>query len=406
MQKRSETKSVGKCPVSHTDYTQGRPAFETYDLLNAEREENRFSWSTSTDHGYWMFQRYDDVLDGLQRHEEFNNDQPTAYTDDLTVKFMPQGINPPHHTDVRRLLNPYFSPAAVKRLEGMARTRIGEMIDEVAVGSETDVAGGFAILFPTEIFLEVFGLPLEDGDRLLPWIEAIFGGVLKSGDATVDDAEAANAALNEYLRVAIAERRENPLDPTTDLITRLIQGEVLGESLSEEDLVTICMSTLAAGLDTTRSALSYILYHLATHPETRQELLEDSSLWPKFVEEAIRMYPLVLQVGRQATEDIQYEGLDIKKGDMIWLGIAQACRDPRKFENPDEFDMHRDNLNNHIAFGAGQHRCLGMHLARRELVIALEEWHKRIPNYRIKEGVELRERGGQLRLESLPLVWG
>jgi cytochrome P450 len=165
------------------------------------------------------------------------------------------------------------------------------------------------------------------------------------------------------------------------------------------------MSTLAAGLDTTRSALGYIFYHLATHPETRQELLDDPSLWPRFIEEAIRLYPLVLQVGRQAIEDMDFHGLDVKKGDMLWMGIASACRDPRKFPNPDELDMHRANVNNHLAFGAGQHRCLGMHLARRELVIALEEWHKQIPHYRIQEGVELRERGGQLRLESLPLVW-
>ncbi len=405
MTKRSEAKEVGKCPISHTDYTLGRPAFETYAQLNAEREAHRHAWSTATDHGYYMVQRYDDVVEALQNFKELNNDQPTAYTDDIAVKFMPQGINPPHHTDVRRLLNPYFSPAAVKRIEELARRRVSEMIADVAPDKSTDVASGFAILYPTELFLEIFGLPLEDGEKLLPWIEAIFGGVLSAGDGAEMSAEEANDALNDYLRAAIQARRENPGDPTTDLITRLIQGEVLGAPVPDEDLVTICMSTLAAGLDTTRSALSYILYHLATHPETRQELLDDPSLWPKFVEEAIRLYPLVLQVGRQASADMEFQGLDLKQGDMLWLGIASACRDPRKFENPDEFDMHRDNVNNHIAFGAGQHRCLGMHLARRELVIALEEWHRQIPHYRIPEGTELRERGGQLRLEALPLEW-
>lgn len=406
MTKRSELKDVGRCPITSTDYTVGRKAFETYELLDAEREAHRFSWSTALDHGYYMVQRYDDVVDIMQRYEEFNSDQPTAYTDNLAVKFMPQGINPPHHTDVRRLLNPYFSPAAVKRVEGIARQRIADMITEFAGSGATDVASGFAILFPTEVFLEIFGLPLEDGEKLLPWIEAIFGGVLSAGDGAEGmTAEEATEQLNDYLRQAIRQRRENPGDPTTDLITRLIQGQVLGAPVPEDDLVTICMSTLAAGLDTTRSALSYMLYHLATHPETRQECLDDPSLWPKFVEEAIRLYPLVLQVGRQVTEDMEYEGLDLRKGDMIWLGVAQACRDPRKFEAPDQFDMHRENLNNHIAFGAGQHRCLGMHLARRELVIALEEWHRQIPHYRIAPDADLRERGGQLRLEALPLEW-
>lgn len=405
MIKRSEAKDASGCPVSHTDYTIGRGAFETYTLLNSEREAHRFTWSTATDHGYWMFQRYDDVLEGLQRYEELNNDQPTAFTDDLAVTFMPQGINPPKHTDVRRLLNPYFSPAAVKRIEPLARKRVAEMIADVAPAKSTDMAGGFAILYPTELFLEIFGLPLQDGAKLLPWIEAIFGGALKAGDASVDDATTANDNLNEYLREAIRERRENPLDPTTDLITRLIQGQVLDEPVPEDELITICMSTLAAGLDTTRSALGYIFYHLATHPEVREELLTDPSLWPRFIEESIRLYPLVIQVGRQATDDLEFDGLGIKKGDMVWLGIASANRDPRKFPNPDELDMHRRDLNHHLAFGAGQHRCLGMHLARRELVIALEEWHRQIPHYRISDGVELRERGGQLRLESLPLEW-
>jgi cytochrome P450 len=170
-------------------------------------------------------------------------------------------------------------------------------------------------------------------------------------------------------------------------------------------MVTICMSVLAAGLDTTRSALGYSFYHLATHPDLRREVVADPSLWPNFVEEIIRLYPLVFQLGREVIADTDFDDVPLSAGDRLWLGIASANRDPRMFDNPDTFDLHRDNMNHHIAFGIGQHRCLGMHLARRELVIALEEWHKQIPDYRVAEGAELRERGGQLRLEGLPLEW-
>jgi cytochrome P450 len=405
MAKRSELKDVKGCPVSHNEYRVNRPAFETYSLLNTDRDAHRFMWNDSTDHGFWMLAKFDDVVEGLRMHDELTNDQPTAFFDDLGVEFMPQGINPPRHSDVRRLLNPYFSPAAVQRLEGLARERARKMIAELKPDGGVDMASGFAILYPTELFLEVFGLPIEDGEKLLPWIEAIFGGFLAAGDASADDAEKANAELGEYLRVAIEDRRKNPGDPTTDLITRLLEGKVLGEPLPDKDVLTICMSTLAAGLDTTRSSLGYIFYHLASHPDVRAKVVADPSLWPKFIEECIRLYPLVIQVGRQAADDLDFHGLKIDKGDMVWLGIASANRDPDKFENPDDFDMDRDNVNHHLAFGAGPHRCLGMHLARRELVIALEEWHKQIPDYRMVPDAELVERGSQLRLESLPLLW-
>ena len=405
MTKRSESKDTGGCPVSHNEYRVNRPAFETYRLLNEEREAHRFQWNDSTDHGFWMLTRYDDVVEALRMHEQLTNDQPTAFFDDLAVEFMPQGINPPRHTDVRRLLNPYFSPAAVQRLEGLARERARRMIADLVPQKGVDMGTGFAILYPTEIFLEVFGLPIEDGEKLLPWIEAIFGGFLAAGEASAEEAEKANANLADYLREAIADRRRNPGDPNLDLITRLLEGKVLGEPLPDPDILTICMSTLAAGLDTTRSSLGYIFYHLANHPEDRARVLADPSLWPVFIEECIRLYPLVIQVGRQAKEDMDFHGLKISQGDMVWLGLASANRDPRKFENPDSFDMDRESINHHLAFGAGPHRCLGMHLARRELVIALEEWHKQIPDYRMVPGVELVERGSQLRLESLPLEW-
>ncbi len=162
---------------------------------------------------------------------------------------------------------------------------------------------------------------------------------------------------------------------------------------------------IAAGLDTTRSVLGFAFHHLATHPEDRRQLVEEPELWPRAVEEMIRLYSLVFQDGREVTRDLDFHGVKMKKGDLIWIGLAAANRDPRKFENPDEFDMFRADLNHHVGFGAGIHRCLGMHLARAELVIALEEWHARIPDYRIAEGADLRERGGQLRLQSLPLEW-
>jgi cytochrome P450 len=134
-------------------------------------------------------------------------------------------------------------------------------------------------------------------------------------------------------------------------------------------------------------------------------MLAEPDLWPVFIEECMRLYSLIIQDGRQVKEDREVLGCPMKKGEMVWVGLTQANRDPRKFPNPDTFDMDRDNLNHHLGFGAGVHRCIGMHLARAELVIALKAWHEVIPDYRLSHGVELVERGGQLRLQTLPLEW-
>jgi len=405
MTRRSENKKTAGCPVSHNDYRLERSAFENYHLLNAEREAAPFHWNDSTDHGFWMITRYDDVVEALQMHDVFRNDQINAFFDDLAIQLMPQNLNQPQHSQLRRILNPYFSPKAVQRLDELSRARARALVAEVRPKGGTNLVNEFAILYPTELFLALFGLPPEDGSMLLPWVESVFGGFFGAGEGTAEEAERAAANLDGYFTRAIEERRAAPGDPSTDLITRLLEARLEGEPIPDKDILTICTSNLLAGLDTTRSALGYIFQHLATHPEDRGRLVSDPTLYPRFIEESVRLYSLIMEDGRQAVKDTEFHGVPIKKGDILWLGIASANRDPRKFPNPDEFDMERQNLSHHVGFGAGPHRCIGMHLARRELVIALEEWHAQIPDYRIAEGVELRERGGQLRLLNLPLEW-
>lgn len=407
MTRPSEQKDVGRCPVTHTDYRLERPMLENYAKLNAEREQSRFSWNDSVDHGFWMITRYDDVVEAIRRHDEFSNEQVNAFVNDMAVPLLPNSLDPPEHTQLRRLLNPFFSPAAVKRLESLARERARVMVAELKDKKRDDLTTGFALLYPTELFLALLGLPVEDGPEFLWRVEAVFGGFFKAGDASPEEAEEAAAWITAYFDKKVDERLADPGDPEVDLLTRIITTEVPGQGkIMDRDQILNCMMTLMlAGLDTTRSALGYIFHHLANDPKMRARLIADSSLWPRFIEEAVRLYSLIIEDGRISKVDVDFHGLDIKKGDMLWLGLASANRDPRKFENPDVFDMDRENLSHHVGFGIGQHRCIGMHLARAELVIALEEWHKQIPDYRVADGVELRERGGQLKLMSLPLEW-
>jgi len=401
----AEQHEVGTCPVAHTDYRLDRPAFETYALLNAERELAPAVWNDSTEHGFLMVSRYDDVTRLLREHDTLVNDCVNAFDPNMTIPLLPNSLNPPAHNKLRRVLNPFFSPAAVKRLESLAHERAESLVAELAPRKQIDLGADFAMIYPTELFLALLGLPVEDGQMFLPWVEGIFGGFFASTPEELAAAESAVQNIMGYFSDAVAEREKNLLDPETDLVSRLLEATIDGEHLTKDEINTICLTLMTAGLDTTRSSLGYMFHHLASRPDERKRLVADPELWPKFIEESVRLYSLIIMDGRQVTADVDVMGCPMKKGDMVWLGLAQANRDPRKFPDPDAFDMERDNLNHHLGFGAGVHRCIGMHLARAELVIALETWHRMIPDYRLAEGAELTERGGQLRLQSLPLEW-
>jgi cytochrome P450 len=396
-----ETRFEG-CPVVHTDYRIDRPAFEHYTLLDADREAGPFLRAEFTPVPFWMVTRYEHVLEALQLPDVFGSEVINAMDPRMDIEVLPNVLNPPEHTKMRRVLNRWFSPAAVRRLEPLVLSRCVELIEELKPRGECDLVAEFAIRFPTEMFLATLGLPVQDGAQFLVWVEKIFAGFFGHDP---QGAQRAQAEMHQYFNAAADERVSHPRDPETDFMTRMVHAEIDGEPISRADLLVICLTLMAAGLDTTRSALGYIFWYLATHEDDRRAIIADPSLTPKAVEEFIRVYPLVFQDGRLVKQDIDFHGCPMKKGDIVWLGLASANRDPRKFADPGEVVFGRPDANHHLGFGAGPHRCLGMHLARHELVIAINEWHKRIPDYQIATAEPLMERGGQLSLTTLPLRW-
>lgn len=388
------------CPVVHTDYRIDRPIFEHFALLNAEREKGPFLWNDSTKTPFWMVTRYEHVHEALRMPEVFSNEVINALNPRMAVRFLPQNLDPPQHTKVRKVLNRWFAPAAVRRLEPMMVEHCRSLVRGLAPRGECDFVTDFALKFPTDMFLVIMGLPIEDGPRFLKWVEEMLSS-FSGGRAAIRAA----AQIKDYFDAALAERERELRDPDVDFLSRMLTAEIDGERFSREDVLTICMTLMTAGLDTTRSALAYIFTHLATHEQDRRRLLEEPEILPRAIEEFVRLYTLIIQDGRLVTRDVDFHGCPMKKGDVVWLGVASANRDPRKFPRPDEYDPDRPNLNQHLGFAAGPHRCLGMHLARRELLVALQEWHAQIPHYRIPPGTELMERGGQLTLRSLPLQW-
>jgi cytochrome P450 len=398
----AEERAEGVCPVIDIDYRVSRPAFGHYESLNEVRETAPILYNTTPFNGYWMVTRYDLVKEALQRSDVFSNKVVSALGDpDKHLYLIPQNLDGKAHVDVRHVINPWFSPGSIKRIEPVARARAVAMIEELKPKGSCDLAVDFAMLYATEMFLLILGLPVEDGEMMLPLVETVFHGFFGG-----DPGEQAQAAeeIKKYFEDVVADRVENPGDLGTDLVSFLLQTKLGGEPVPHEDILTLCLTIMLAGLDTTRSALGYIFQHLATHDDDRQMLIDNPEKIPDAVEEFVRLYSLVIQDGRYVTEDIDFHGCPMKKGDLVWLGLAQANRDPRKFDRPDEFVIDRD-FKKHMAFAVGAHRCLGSHFARLELILVLEEWLKRIPDFHLATNEPLEERGGQLMLRTVPLAW-
>jgi cytochrome P450 len=391
----------GVCPAIAIDYREARPAFWHYRSLDEVREMAPFVWNT-VPQGFWMLSRYEQVRDALQRADVFTNDIISPLGDpDAKTRLLPQHLNGAEHRMYRHVLNPWFSPGKVQRIEPLARQRCRALLDELVPRGACDLATDFAMLFPTEIFLALLGLPVEDGDVLLPFVEGMFRGFF-GGDP--DEMTAVLAEIEAYYDAAVRAREARPRDVETDFITHLLAADVGGAPLPRDIVITLCLTLMAAGLDTTRSALGYIFHHLATRPDDRAALVEHPERIPDAVEEFLRLYGLIIQDGRYVNEDIEFHGCPMREGDIVWLGLAAADRDPRQFDRPDEFVLER-SPNRHLGFGAGAHRCLGAHLARMELAMVLEEWLARIPDFRLDTDAALTERGGQLMLHHVPLAW-
>lgn len=306
------------------------------------------------------------------------------------------------HFQWRRQLGPLFSPKWVQSLEPHIRQCAADLVDEIASreGMQVDFMREFAQVFPATIFLELMGMPVEELDQFMEWEHAILHGSDDDVEAHGQRQFAAMQAVMGRFVSIIAERRAEPKD---DIVSKALQFEIDGKPVTDEDLLSFCLLMFMAGLDTVAATLGWTFHHLASHPEDRARIVEDPSVIPTAVEEFLRAYAIVVPA-RKVMEDTELQGISLKAGDMVNFPLSGATRDEAVFENASEVDIER-SPNNHIAFGAGPHRCLGSHLARRELRIALEEWHKRIPEYRIVPGVELIETGGQLGLTSLPIEW-
>ncbi len=389
----------GKHPAVEYEHIGSRPAMSFFDEGDALRQKYPFFWNTVAQ-GFWVFTGYEAIREALQTPEVFTNDSFIPTDPDPTYHMIPTNENPPRHVKYRQLLNPQFSPAAVARLEPIVREHCRETIDEFLEHGSCDLVRDFGGAFPTKVFLEWAALPPEDSPQFVAWVQTVFSGI---EDSAAPEVVEAMAAIQEYFRTVIADRRARPRDPRVDVVTHLVQASLDDAPLSDDELVNICQVLVLAGLDTVKQELGYAFLHLATHPDDRKRLVDSPELIPIAVEEMLRAFP-VAPPGRKLARDIDFHGCPMHQGEMVWLPVYMANRDPRAFPDADKVVLDR-NPNRHLAFAAGPHRCQGAHLARLQMKVAFEEWHRRIPDYRLGDDEIILEHGGQLGLERLPIAW-
>lgn len=335
--------------------------------------------------GFWVFTKFEDIRAIYQDAETFNQWPYGIPYNPFSKLFKPLYLNPPEHRPWRQVIAPLFAPRQLMRLEDYVRERTRQAIAEIAPKGRCEFVMEFCDAVPRDMFCFNLGLKHEDYPRFAYLAhELVFGQaeVIRKG-GSVEDARAyrkkINAEIDEIVAALIPERRAHPGD---DVISILLNGEVNGQKLTDEDVTTMATLLFFAGTDSTRAATAYAFTYLARNPHHRDMLVRGEVPWKRATDELMRFHGFHMSA-RVATRDVEVAGAQIKKGDVITLSTGAANRDPARFPNPDVVDFDRADAHSHLTFGAGEHRCAGSHLATMQVRIALEEVHKVIPDYRI-----------------------
>jgi cytochrome P450 len=344
----------------------------------------------------------------LRHHEQFSSVVDLGLGN--VRPMIPLNVDPPMHSKYRKLLDPLFAPKRMDEQEADITRRVNGFIDVFIDRGECNFTEEFAELFPSSVFLGLMGLPEEEMRMFLHMRDGVLHpekwdeNALFDPEARMAVMQAAGAEIYEYFGNLIDERRKRPVE---DLISRFLEVEIDGEKLSREDILDVCYLFLIAGLDTVSDTLTCSYAFLATHPDHRRMIVDRPAIIPIAVEELLRWEsPVPSGVPRVAKCPVNLpSGAHVDEGTMVMPSYGAANMDPSVYDDPLEVRFDREN-NPHIAFGAGVHRCLGSHLARRELRISLKEWQRRIPDYRLKPGHEQLEYPPGLRhVKDLTLTW-
>jgi cytochrome P450 len=344
--------------------------------------------------GGWLPTRYEDVAAVAYDPGHFSsraiimsNFRPPL--DEAPVGGSPPiSSDPPFHHDARKLLLPAFTKASVARQEPATRAFCHSLIDAFGDRPVVDAATDYAQHIPIRVIADMLGFPPEDGPRFREFVENTLEGVNQEPDERIERMQ----QLFDYLLQQIRDHLDHPRD---DLTTFLINAELYGSKLEADHVAGTMALLLIAGIDTTWSAIGASLWHLAKTPQDRERLVAEPALLPTALEEFLRAFAPVT-MARLVKEDMHWHGVDMKADDWILLSFPAANRDPAQFDRAGEVVIDR-KVNRHAAFGLGIHRCVGSHLARMELRVALEVWLERIPDFSLADPSAVTWSAGQIR---------
>jgi cholest-4-en-3-one 26-monooxygenase len=332
--------------------------------------------------GFWAVTKHADIIRISKNPRTFSswlggtNLEERSESELATIRVMLINLDPPRHVQYRRLVQGGFTPRSIAKLEPRIREHTRRIIDRVASKGECDFVSEIAAELPLVVIAELMGVPTEERHRIYDLSNRLIGFDDPEFQTSLEDGRIADGEMWAYARELGARRRRDPRD---DLVSALVHGEVGGEKLSEEEFSSFFLILAVAGNETTRNLMSGGMLALIEHPDQRRRLIENPTLMPTAVEEMLRWVTPLIYFRRTTTREVELRGRVLPKGAKVALYYHSANRDEEVFESPFRFDVGR-TPNHHLAFGIGEHFCLGSHLARLEIRVMFEELMKRIPD--------------------------
>jgi cholest-4-en-3-one 26-monooxygenase len=333
--------------------------------------------------GYWAVTRYADVLavskdpGTFSSHRGGTNIPDYAPSDLSVMQMMLINMDPPHHAKFRRLTRMGFTPKMVAKVEPLIQRAAAEIVDRVARDGACDFVRSISAELPLIVLCDILGVPQEDRGKIFDWSNRLIGFDDPEFQTSLEDGKRAAAEVWMYAGQLAAQRQASA--PDVDLVSALVHAQVEGEKLTEMELASFFLLLSVAGNETTRNLISGGLLTLLEHPDQLSRLRDDPQLLPTAVEEMLRWITPVMHFRRTATRDVELHGQKIREGDKVVLYYVSANRDEEVFPEAHRFDVGR-TPNDHLAFGAGEHFCLGATLARLEIRIMFAELLRRLPD--------------------------
>ena len=355
-------------------------------------------WATNAYPGEgpaWIVRRAEDMRQIYMDTEHFSNRGFAPFAELLEENWhlVPAEMDPPNHAPYRALIFPLFTPAAVRKLDGVLFDYAKEFLAKFKDRGHCEFMHEFAFEFPITVVLQLLALPRENLKVFLEWETDMLHG------HNLEMIKSATRKVVDYLRGVISERKKNPGD---DVISFALAAKIQDRKFTDDEVLGFAFNLFIGGLDTVSTNLGVQFWHLARHPEHHAYLRSHPEAIPDAIEELLRAYAAVTTF-RVCVKETTVNGVHMLPGDKVAMSTTLSCRDPEEFDRPNEVIL--DRKPKHMGFATGPHLCLGMHLARRELSLAMTEFLKAIPPFRLAPGTKVEFHLGMIQILDLPLVW-